>query len=159
MISGRTGYDYKSVRRWTTQKKLGYGLLECDKVNEKILIFYFFFYLFANNSFKQIFVPIHKEIHWCLAVINKKEEKFQYLDSLGGADKKVMKMLVCFSLFFSLLFKRLKYPPLKVKYSFFKKNSILFLANRMHNRFQFLGQIPFLYLICVKRRKYPRNHV
>ncbi|KAL4565085.1 hypothetical protein LXL04_029168 [Taraxacum kok-saghyz] len=74
LISGRTGYDYKSVRRWTTQKKLGYGLLECDK----------------------IFVPIHKEIHWCLAVINKKEEKFQYLDSLGGVDKKVMKMLAMY---------------------------------------------------------------
>ncbi|KAI7752522.1 hypothetical protein M8C21_015873 [Ambrosia artemisiifolia] len=71
LISGRTGYDYESVRRWTTQKKLGYGLLECDK----------------------IFVPIHKEVHWCLAVINKKEEKFQYLDSHGGADKKVLRML------------------------------------------------------------------
>lgn len=56
------------------KKKLGYGLLDCDK----------------------IFVPIHKEIHWCLAVINKKEEKFQYLDSLGGADKKVMKMLAMY---------------------------------------------------------------
>ncbi|KAI3756190.1 hypothetical protein L1987_56006 [Smallanthus sonchifolius] len=71
LISGKTGYDYKSVRRWTTQKKLGYGLLECDK----------------------IFVPIHKEVHWCLAVINKKEEKIQYLDSLGGADKKVLRFL------------------------------------------------------------------
>nr|XP_043629453.1 putative ubiquitin-like-specific protease 1B [Erigeron canadensis] len=68
LMNGRTGYDYQSVRRWTTQKKLGYCLLECDK----------------------IFVPIHKEIHWCLAVINKKEQKFQYLDSLGGADKKVL---------------------------------------------------------------------
>ncbi|KAI3694256.1 hypothetical protein L1987_77219 [Smallanthus sonchifolius] len=71
LISGKTGYDYKSVRRWTTQKKLGYSLLECDK----------------------IFVPVHKEIHWCLAVINKKEEKFQYLDSLGGIDKHVMRVL------------------------------------------------------------------
>ncbi|KAM0005843.1 putative Ulp1 peptidase [Helianthus debilis subsp. tardiflorus] len=71
LVSGRSGYDYNSVRRWTTQKKLGYGLLECDK----------------------IFVPIHKEIHWCLAVINKKEEKFQYLDSLGGADTKVLRTL------------------------------------------------------------------
>ena len=25
-------YDYKSVRRWTTPKKLGYSLLECEKV-------------------------------------------------------------------------------------------------------------------------------
>ncbi|KAK1430755.1 hypothetical protein QVD17_13732 [Tagetes erecta] len=71
LISGKNGYDYKSVRRWTTQKKLGYTLLECDK----------------------IFVPIHKKVHWCLAVINKKEEKFQYLDSLGGADKIVLRML------------------------------------------------------------------
>ncbi|PWA83545.1 Peptidase C48, SUMO/Sentrin/Ubl1 [Artemisia annua] len=67
----RTGYDYESVKRWTAQKKLGYGLDECDK----------------------IFVPIHKEIHWCLAVINKKDKKFQYLDSLGGADKKVLRAL------------------------------------------------------------------
>lgn len=71
LISGSSGYDYKSVRRWTTQRKLGYSLLECDK----------------------IFIPVHKEIHWCLAVINKKEEKFQYLDSLGGVDKQVMRVL------------------------------------------------------------------
>nr|XP_043606017.1 ubiquitin-like-specific protease ESD4 isoform X2 [Erigeron canadensis] len=71
LISGRTGYDYKSVRRWTSQRKLGYSLQECDK----------------------IFVPVHKEIHWCLAVINKKEKKFQYLDSLGGIDRQVMRVL------------------------------------------------------------------
>lgn len=46
--------------------------------------------------FSQIFVPIHKEIHWCLAVINKKDQKFQYLDSLRGYDTKVMQLLVCF---------------------------------------------------------------
>ncbi|XP_062175471.1 ubiquitin-like-specific protease ESD4 isoform X3 [Alnus glutinosa] len=71
LISGKNGYDYKSVRRWTSQRKLGYSLIECDK----------------------IFVPIHKEIHWCLAVINKKDEKFQYLDSLGGMDTQVLKVL------------------------------------------------------------------
>ncbi|XP_030508809.2 ubiquitin-like-specific protease ESD4 [Cannabis sativa] len=70
LISGN-GYDYKSVRRWTTQRKLGYSIADCDK----------------------IFVPVHKEIHWCLAVINKKEEKFQYLDSLKGKDTRVMKVL------------------------------------------------------------------
>nr|KYP58102.1 Ubiquitin-like-specific protease 1 [Cajanus cajan] len=74
LISGKNGYDFKSVRRWTSQKKLGYGLHECDK----------------------IFVPIHKEIHWCLAVINKKEKKFQFLDSLRGTDSQVMKVLVMF---------------------------------------------------------------
>ncbi|KAG9443770.1 hypothetical protein H6P81_015110 [Aristolochia fimbriata] len=71
LISGRNGYDYKAVRRWTTQRKIGYGLLDCDK----------------------IFVPIHKEVHWCLAVINVKDEKFQYLDSLGGRDSRVLNVL------------------------------------------------------------------
>ncbi|CAJ2662161.1 unnamed protein product [Trifolium pratense] len=71
LISGRDGYDYKSVRRWTTQRKLGYNLFDCDK----------------------IFVPIHQEIHWCLAVINKKDAKFQYLDSLKGKDNRVLKVL------------------------------------------------------------------
>ncbi|XP_030512003.1 ubiquitin-like-specific protease ESD4 [Rhodamnia argentea] len=71
LTSGRSGYDFKAVRRWTTQKKLGYSLIDCDK----------------------IFVPIHQEIHWCLAIINKKDEKFQYLDSLGGRDSRVLKVL------------------------------------------------------------------
>lgn len=71
LASGRTGYDYKAVKRWTTQRKIGYGLIECDK----------------------IFVPIHQQIHWCLAVINKKEEKLQYLDSLKGVDTEVLENL------------------------------------------------------------------
>ncbi|KAK6122612.1 hypothetical protein DH2020_043648 [Rehmannia glutinosa] len=71
LISGRDGYNFQAVRRWTTQRKLGYSLLDCEK----------------------IFVPIHKEIHWCLAVINKKDEKFQYLDSLKGVDSQVMNVL------------------------------------------------------------------
>ncbi|XP_050130627.1 ubiquitin-like-specific protease ESD4 [Malus sylvestris] len=71
LISGKGGYDYKSVRRWTTQRKLGYSLIDCDK----------------------IFVPIHKEIHWCLAVINKVDQKLQYLDSLKGRDTQVMRIL------------------------------------------------------------------
>lgn len=71
LIGGRNGYDFRSVKRWTSQRKLGYCLLECDK----------------------IFVPIHKETHWCLAVINKKDEKFQYLDSLKGIDTQVLKVL------------------------------------------------------------------
>ncbi|KAF8387850.1 hypothetical protein HHK36_026512 [Tetracentron sinense] len=71
LISGRNGYNFKDVKRWTTQRKIGYSLIECDK----------------------IFVPIHKEIHWCLAVINKKDEKFQYLDSLKGMDTQVMEVL------------------------------------------------------------------
>ncbi|KAG1338685.1 ubiquitin-like-specific protease ESD4 [Cocos nucifera] len=72
--SGRNGYDFKAVRRWTTQKKLGYGLIEYDK----------------------IFVPVHKDIHWCLAVINVKNETLQYLDSLGGMDTVVLRVLATY---------------------------------------------------------------
>lgn len=71
LVSGNDGYDFKAVRRWTTQRRIGYGLIECDK----------------------IFVPIHREIHWCLAVINIKDKKFQYLDSLGGRDDGVLETL------------------------------------------------------------------
>ncbi|KAK4801371.1 hypothetical protein SAY86_021858 [Trapa natans] len=71
-LLGKAGYDYKSVRRWTTWGKLGYNLIDCEK----------------------IFVPIHLKVHWCLAVINKKEEKFQYLDSLGGRNPNALNVLV-----------------------------------------------------------------
>lgn len=64
-------YDYKAVRRWTTQKKIGYSLIDCEK----------------------IFVPIHKEIHWCLAIIDLRAKKFQYLDSLRGTDGHVLQIL------------------------------------------------------------------
>ncbi|KAL7123824.1 hypothetical protein ABFS83_14G008500 [Erythranthe nasuta] len=70
LISGG-GYNFQSVRKWTTQKKLGYSLLDCDK----------------------IFVPIHQGAHWCLAIINKKDKKFEYLDSLKGFDMQVLPVL------------------------------------------------------------------
>lgn len=102
LIGGRNGYDYKAVRRWTTQRKLGYGLLECDKVVVRVLNLHFvpsFMPCFGLLTWIcqswQIFVPIHKEVHWCLAVINVKDKSFQYLDSLGGRDLKVLKVLVC----------------------------------------------------------------
>ncbi|XP_020600378.1 ubiquitin-like-specific protease ESD4, partial [Phalaenopsis equestris] len=71
LTSGKNGYDFKAVRRWTTQKKLGYTLIECEKV----------------------FVPVHKDIHWCLAVIDIKDKTLQYLDSLGGVDTYVLNVL------------------------------------------------------------------
>ena len=37
---------------------------------------------------------MHKDVHWCLAIINMKENTFQYLDSLGGTDHNVLNMLV-----------------------------------------------------------------
>ncbi|MQM12825.1 hypothetical protein Taro_045744 [Colocasia esculenta] len=74
LTSGKNGYDFKAVRRWTTLRKLGYGLIECDK----------------------IFVPIHKGMHWCLAVIDVRNEKLHYLDSLGGMDEHALKILACY---------------------------------------------------------------
>ncbi|KAG0606046.1 hypothetical protein M758_9G109100 [Ceratodon purpureus] len=64
-------YDYQGVRRWTTRKKLGYSLLECDK----------------------ILVPIHQDVHWCLAVIDMQRKKLLYFDSLQGRDSNVLKCL------------------------------------------------------------------
>eukprot|EP00249_Psilotum_nudum_P014522 c24862_g2_i1 orf=1-1755(-) len=71
LYKDKRSYDFKAVKRWTTQKKLGYNLLECDK----------------------IFVPIHKDIHWCLAIINIREKKFEYLDSLKGQDRNALDVL------------------------------------------------------------------
>nr|ADE76671.1 unknown [Picea sitchensis] len=71
LYNPNTKYEYKAVRRWTTPRKIGYSLIDCDK----------------------IFVPIHKEIHWCLVIIDMKEKKFQYLDSLGGDDAHVLDVL------------------------------------------------------------------
>ncbi|XP_013632032.1 PREDICTED: putative ubiquitin-like-specific protease 1B isoform X3 [Brassica oleracea var. oleracea] len=64
----RPSYNYKAVRRWTRHKRLGYNLIDCDI----------------------IFVPIHGVVHWTLAVINKRECKFMYLDSLNGSDPTIL---------------------------------------------------------------------
>jgi sentrin-specific protease 1 len=71
LFKDKRSYDYKSVRRWTTQRKIGYSLADCDK----------------------ILVPIHQDIHWCLAVINLRDQKFEYLDSLNGRDENVLRVL------------------------------------------------------------------
>ncbi|KAH9287436.1 hypothetical protein KI387_031553, partial [Taxus chinensis] len=57
-------YDYEGAKKWAKSCKLGYDVFDCDS----------------------IFVPIHKPNHWCLAIINIKEKKIQYLDSLHGRD-------------------------------------------------------------------------
>lgn len=52
----------------------------------------------------QILVPIHQDIHWCLAVINIKDQKFEYLDSLQGRDENVLRVLVSTSIRDQLLY-------------------------------------------------------
>ncbi|KAG2307259.1 hypothetical protein Bca52824_027007 [Brassica carinata] len=67
----RPSYNYKAVRRWTRYKRLGYNLIDCDI----------------------IFVPIYRDVHWTLAVINKRECKFLYLDSLNRSDPTISNAL------------------------------------------------------------------
>ncbi|KAJ4867631.1 Ubiquitin-like-specific protease 1A [Raphanus sativus] len=71
LVHSGTGYNYGAVRRWTSMKKLGYHLIDCDK----------------------IFIPIHMNIHWTLAVINIKERKLQYLDSFKGREPRILDAL------------------------------------------------------------------
>ncbi|KAG2272685.1 hypothetical protein Bca4012_085749 [Brassica carinata] len=68
LVHSGTGYNYSAVRRWTSVKKLDYHLIDCDK----------------------IFIPIHMNIHWTLAVINIKDRKFQYLDSFKGREPRIL---------------------------------------------------------------------
>jgi len=67
-------YTYKNVRRWTKKSKLRKigvnSIFELDK------------FLF----------PIHvNKTHWCAGVINFKEKRFEYYDSLGGCHEKFFK--------------------------------------------------------------------
>ncbi|KAJ0234127.1 Ubiquitin-like-specific protease 1A [Hirschfeldia incana] len=68
LVHSGTGYNYGAVRRWTSVKKLGYHLIDCDK----------------------LFIPIHMNIHWTLAIINIKDRKFQYLDSFKGREPRIL---------------------------------------------------------------------
>jgi hypothetical protein len=42
----------------------------------------------------QIFVPVHRNAHWCLALINMKDKTLQYLESLVGWGRDVLDILV-----------------------------------------------------------------
>jgi len=64
-------YDYSNVRRWTLPKKLKYDVLRCEK----------------------IYVPVHQEVHWVLAVIDVREKTISYYDSLLGESSVAVKNL------------------------------------------------------------------
>lgn len=49
---------------------------------------------------QQILIPIHQDVHWCLAVVDVRTKQLQYLDSLQGRDKNVLPALVSPILFF-----------------------------------------------------------
>ena len=71
MCDGDEGYNYNAVRRWTTKKKLGYDLLECEK----------------------LVIPVHQGIHWVLAVVDLTAKKIVFYDSLLGGDKGLVEHL------------------------------------------------------------------
>lgn len=57
LVGGRGGYNFQSVRRWTSQKKLGYSLLECDKVCFSKFRFHYSVFLWEVSTCA--FVLIH----------------------------------------------------------------------------------------------------
>lgn len=61
------GFSYHRVQRWTRR--------------------------FDVFSMERIVIPIHLGNHWCLAVINFAEKKFEYYDSLGAENHKVLERL------------------------------------------------------------------
>jgi len=60
-------YSYENVQRWTKKVNL--------------------------SAFDLIFIPIHLGNHWVLAIVNLKEKRFEYYDSLGGRGTKHLKAI------------------------------------------------------------------
>jgi sentrin-specific protease 1 len=69
LVQPKGKYDYNRVRRWTLKQKI--DVFSLDKV----------------------LVPIHLGNHWCLAVINFIDKRFEYYDSLGAANPHCLKIL------------------------------------------------------------------
>ena len=65
-------YEYNKVRRWTTEKKVGYLPIKCEKV----------------------IIPVHQGVHWVLAVVDLKRKVVSYYDSLLGRDRDVVRNLI-----------------------------------------------------------------
>ncbi|KAK3264149.1 hypothetical protein CYMTET_27096 [Cymbomonas tetramitiformis] len=66
-------YNYQAVRKWTLPKKIGYNILNCEK----------------------LIVPVHQEKkkHWVMGVINIRQQRIEFYDSLSGVDKLCMRNL------------------------------------------------------------------
>jgi len=67
LLSSGGGYNYSRVQKWT----------------KSIDIF----------ALDKVLVPIHLGNHWCLAVVNFRDKRFEYYDSLGGENKKCLERL------------------------------------------------------------------
>jgi sentrin-specific protease 1 len=44
----------------------------------------------------KVLIPVHLGNHWCLAVINFVDKRFEYYDSLGGENPKCLEVFVTF---------------------------------------------------------------
>lgn len=61
---------YKGVERWAKKKKIDVTKLD------------------------RVFVPINRQnTHWCLAVVNNKEKKFEFYDSMGGNGRPALELV------------------------------------------------------------------
>lgn len=60
---------YKDVRRWAKKAKV--DISQCDIV----------------------LVPVHLGVHWCMSVINAKQKRFEYWDSLNGGAGRTFSVL------------------------------------------------------------------
>ncbi|EPX72551.1 SUMO deconjugating enzyme Ulp1 [Schizosaccharomyces octosporus yFS286] len=60
---------YAGVRRWARRASMKIADFDC------------------------VLVPVHLDVHWCMAAINKKKKRFEYWDSLAGSPGKVFDLL------------------------------------------------------------------
>jgi sentrin-specific protease 1 len=67
LSGGGQGYNYNNVKRWT----------------RKVDIF----------EFDKLIIPIHLSAHWTCAVINFRDKRFEYYDSLGGQGRNYLELL------------------------------------------------------------------
>jgi sentrin-specific protease 1 len=66
-------YDYKLLKKWSKAAKI--KIVEFDK-----LLF-----------------PVHSgNNHWCLCVVNFKDKRFEYYDSLGGKNNHLLSFMRCY---------------------------------------------------------------
>jgi sentrin-specific protease 1 len=81
-------YSYKAVARWTSEKKLGYSILDCDLVVVPVHQ--------ARRAALRLACGMRapadgcaraQDVHWVLAVCDLQQHEIRYYDSLGGVDQ------------------------------------------------------------------------
>lgn len=78
LVFGGGGYNYKSVQRWTSPKRLKAQGQTCGSVFDLDLFI----------------VPVHLGNHWTLAVVYLQTQRIEYYDSLKGYNSQVVEGLL-----------------------------------------------------------------